>query len=284
MHGLKNVRHRHDDALSRKDWAAVESLLAVYYRGQGWQVEHCGTAASAQRFDGGIDLKLRHDDQYVLVQCKHWNAKQVPHNEVHQLLGVMVNEGATGAILVSSGEFTQAAVDAAQKLGHVQLIDGVELRQMIGPLPEPVVSTATPTPEFNFRPSSRTQAATKRKPINGWLLVTAVGLIAFVFIIQALLKRTAGTAGPAKENIAAYTPNDSAMADKAELATHAQSDPVIESTRDACHEMIDSPSGTYIDHCANSSPPPQPTQAEIVESQRRAAEAMKIIEDHTPEM
>jgi len=58
------------------------------------------------------------------------------HNEVHQLLGIMVNEGATGAILVSSGEFTAAARQAADKLGHVTLVDGDALREMIGPLPE----------------------------------------------------------------------------------------------------------------------------------------------------
>ena len=101
------------------------------------QVEHCGTGGTRARFDGGIDLKLRKDDQYILVQCKHWNAKQVPHNDVHQLLGVMVNQGATGAILISSGEFTKAAIEAATRQGHVQLIDGEELRAMIGPIPEP---------------------------------------------------------------------------------------------------------------------------------------------------
>jgi len=55
------------------------------------------------RYDGGIDLKLRRGDEYVVVQCKHWNAKQVPHNDVHQLLGVMLSESATGAIFVTSG-------------------------------------------------------------------------------------------------------------------------------------------------------------------------------------
>ena len=123
MYGLKNVRSRRDDALTRVGWGQFESLLATYYRGQGYQVEHVGTGGTRARFDGGIDLKLRQGAQYILVQCKHWNAKQVPHNDVHQLLGIMVNEGATGAILISSGEFTKAAIEAATRQGRVQLGD-----------------------------------------------------------------------------------------------------------------------------------------------------------------
>ena len=102
--GLKSVRNRRDDALSRIGWDRLESLLAEHYRHEGYAVEHVGTGGTGRRFDGGIDLKLRKDDAYILVQSKHWNAKQVPHNAVHELLGVMVNEGASGAILVTSGE------------------------------------------------------------------------------------------------------------------------------------------------------------------------------------
>lgn len=88
----KNVRNRHDDSLSRVDWRDFERLLADYYRRQGYQVEHCGTGAGASRFDGGIDLKLFRDDAYLVVQCKHWNARQVTHNAMHELAGIMLTE------------------------------------------------------------------------------------------------------------------------------------------------------------------------------------------------
>src|SRR5690349_11198785 len=102
MHrGLKNVKHRRDDALSRISWDRLEHMLAEHYRREGYGVEHVGTGGSGRKFDGGIDLKLRKDDEYILVQSKHWNAYQVTHNPVHELLGVMINEGATGAILVT---------------------------------------------------------------------------------------------------------------------------------------------------------------------------------------
>ena len=136
MHGLKNVRNRRSDALTQVGWEQLEVMLAVYYRSQGYRVEHVGTAGSGARFDGGIDLKLYKDDAYIVVQCKHWNAKQVTHNAVHELLGVMITQSATGAILVTSGEFTRAAIEAATKQGHVQLVDGDDLRAMLGPLPD----------------------------------------------------------------------------------------------------------------------------------------------------
>ncbi len=59
MSGLKPVSQRRNDALSRVGWEQLESLLATYYRAQGYQVEEVGTGATGARFDGGIDLKLR---------------------------------------------------------------------------------------------------------------------------------------------------------------------------------------------------------------------------------
>lgn len=141
--GLKPVKHRRDDALTRVAWDRMEHLLAEHYRARGYDVDHVGTGASRGRYDGGIDLKLRKGSEYILVQCKHWNAYQVTHNAVHELLGIMVNQGATGAILVTSGEFTRAAIEAATRQGHVQLVDGDDLREMIGPLPEPDAKPAS---------------------------------------------------------------------------------------------------------------------------------------------
>lgn len=132
---LKRVQRRRDDALTRVTWDRLEAMLAEHYRSLGYTVDHVGTGATGRNSDGGIDLKLRRNDEYILVECKHWNAYQVTHNAVHQLLGIMVNEGATDAILVTSGEFTKAAIEAAGRQGHVQLVDGDDLRAMLGPIP-----------------------------------------------------------------------------------------------------------------------------------------------------
>lgn len=134
--GLKPVSNRRDDAMSRVKWDRLELLLADYYRARGYAVDHCGTGGSRNKFDGGVDLRLCKGDERLLVQCKHWNAYKVAHNDVHQLLGLVVNEEATGGILATSGEFTKAAIEAAARQGRIQLIDGDELRTMLGPLPE----------------------------------------------------------------------------------------------------------------------------------------------------
>lgn len=255
MSGLKNVGQRHDDALSRIGWAELEQLLVAYYREVGWWVEHVGTGGTGARFDGGVDLRIRRDAEYVLVQCKHWNAKQVPHNAVHELLGVMVNEGATGAILVSSGEFTRAAIDAAQRHGHVTLIDGAALRTMLGPLPEPESSTQAPAPPA--RPVS-TRSPVARSQANRWLwLVALLCAVAFAFIVRAILERTADTAVESQ----------------------------VETARPSVQPTIIVYAPQPVAAAPEVTPAPRPqTEAEIRESQRKADEAIRVIEDSTPEM
>lgn len=253
MSGLKNVGQRHDDALSRIGWAELEHLLVAYYRDVGWWVEHAGTGGSGARFDGGIDLRIRRDAECVLVQCKHWNAKQVPHNAVHELLGLMVNEGATGAILVSSGEFTRAAIDAAQRHGHVKLIDGDVLRTMLGPLPEPSAQADAPA---LARPAPATRPPVVRTHAGRWLWLAAlICAIAFVFIVQAILERTADTA--------------------------------VEPSAETARPLVQPTIVVYAPQPVPASPEIKPrpqTQAEIRESQRKADEAVRLIEESTPEM
>jgi hypothetical protein len=142
---LKPNRKRWDDVLSRVDPTRFEALLAQHYRAEGWSVEHVGAEASGHLYDGGIDLKLRRGDEYVVVQCKRWNACQVPHNDVHELIGVMAGERATGAVVVTCGEFTDAAIRAARRIPNVQLVDGERVRQWIDlPVPEDREERVTP--------------------------------------------------------------------------------------------------------------------------------------------
>lgn len=180
MNGLKNARNRRDDALTRVAWDRLEALLADYYRGQGWAVEHVGTGAGRTRFDGGIDLKLRRHDRYVVVQCKHWSAKQVTHNAVHELLGIKVNENATGAIVVTSGEFTQAARHAATRQDQVQLIDGDALRAMLGPQLD-ALAAAEPPPlpmaPFHHRKQKQLPAGGRALLLSGTLMFA--GLVCY---------------------------------------------------------------------------------------------------------
>lgn len=257
MSRLKNVRTRHDDALSRIGWQEFERVLAAYYRDVGWWVEHVGTGGTGATFDGGVDLRLRRDAQVVLVQCKHWNAKQVTHNAVHELLGILVTEGATGAILITSGEFTDAAIAAAQRTDKLKLIDGRGVRDMLGD--DAFASEAPARPPA----SPRRVAARPRRGVGLRLLLPLVALlcaIGFVLVVREMLARTASTAGEPPAVEARTTPVVVAM-------------PAIAPVPAPPPPSVEAPP-----------PPPPPTAAEIRASQRKADEAMRTIEDTTPEM
>jgi len=180
---LKTNRIRRDDALSRVDPTEFERLLAQHYRREGWIVDHVGAAATGRSYDGGIDLKLRRGHEYVVVQCKRWNAYQVPHNDVHELVGIMVGEGASGAVLVTCGEFTRAALEAARRHPTLQLVDGVEVRRWIE-LPE----AKEPANDWNDALRSRgrmTHEAPRDRARWTVAIVGACALIALSFLFLA---------------------------------------------------------------------------------------------------
>lgn len=299
MQGLKNVRRRRDDAMTRVDWAELERLLAAYYRGQGWTVEHCGTGSGKSRFDGGVDLKLRRQQEYVLVQCKHWNAKQVPHNAVHELLGIMVNEGATGAILVSSGEFTRAAQDAADRQGHVRLIDGDALREMLGPIAEPPSAAARGAQRDAVRSlassvgermlsaaEDRIRGEASRAGTRvGSRMMSRAGNTALIWVLSKIamallmffslwlgLRLVVGT----MQSIATPAPKTTRSA----VALPAPQPPPQGYVAQAAGVNDD----RYAPRAEAAPAPRVLTAAEIREAQRRADEAINVIEKTTPEM
>ncbi|HEX7112285.1 MAG TPA: restriction endonuclease [Mizugakiibacter sp.] len=281
------MRQRYDDALTRVSWQEFERLLAAFYAGRGYRVEHVGTGGSGDRFDGGIDLKLRRDDEYLVVQCKHWNAAQVPHNVVHELLGIMLTEGASGAIVITSGEFTAAARAAATKQACVQLIDGAVLREMLGPLVEPSPTAPgsgnfdhwnAPFPEVlspggsgrRYRPYRR-HSGRPSNPLRILLfsVVAAVIVLLVVYnVVSAFAARTAARASAAS---------------RARVAAPAVPRPVPRPM----------PNEVRVYAPSIPSPPPPPvrhydqtpmTEAELREWKRKNDEAMKILEKTTPEV
>lgn len=279
--GLKRVKTRRNDALTRVDWQQLEILLAAYYRGQGYDVEHTGTARSGSKYDGGIDLKLRRLDEYLLVQVKHWNAFKVPHNDVHQLLGIMVNEGATGAIVITSGEFSKAAIEAATRNGHVQLIDGDELRQMLGHVPEPsaqplrsrgiegtFIETARErllaAAEQRIRGETRRGASRAAKWGIGFLVVKGLMLLVLLFAILWGFNTLVSMATHSLQRSQAMAPARPLQP----LPT-----PQLEAGRAA---LVMTGNARPVYH--------PPTSKEIAESQRRADEAMRVLAPNTPEV
>ena len=279
MRYQKKVSQRYSDALTQISWQHFERLLATYYAGQGYRVEHVGTGASGMHFDGGIDLKLYRDDQYLIVQCKHWNVLQVTHNPVHELLGVMLTQHATGAIVITSGEFTRAAKEAAAKESRVTLIDGAALREMLGPIAgifapgkvagagasgDGVFESAAANPA-KYR-ASRHRRFRPRNPLPGMVFAIVAGFIVYAVAMHTVKKGLLPkAAGPSPSGIALFP---------------ASANPALRA-------FVTAPIATLAADPVPATQPPKyqvthMTAAEQRDWQRRNDESMKILEKTTP--
>jgi restriction system protein len=106
------------DPFSVLSWHDFELLVGQYFRELGYSVAETSFGA-----DGGVDLRVKDGAETYLVQCKLWKASKVPVTVVRELYGVMMAEGASGAIVVTSGEFTPDAKGFAAGKSIV-LVDG----------------------------------------------------------------------------------------------------------------------------------------------------------------
>ncbi len=125
-------------ALDQMSWQEFEMLVGEAYRRKGYSVAETGGRGA----DGGIDLILSKDGEKVLVQCKQWKTYKVGVTVIRELYGVMAAEGATGGIVVTSGEYTQEAKSFAEGK-KIDLIDGSGLRDMIKRTPQSLNATNT---------------------------------------------------------------------------------------------------------------------------------------------
>jgi HJR/Mrr/RecB family endonuclease len=113
------------DSLRNMSWRDFEFLVGEYFR--RWQFSVEETKAGT---DGGVDLIARKDREEYFIQCEHRGAGRVELKVVRDLPGVMVEDGATGGIVVTSGEFTKDVISFA-KTNNIALLDGRELLRNI---------------------------------------------------------------------------------------------------------------------------------------------------------
>lgn len=117
-------------ALDGMSWREFEMLVGEGFRLQGYQVVETGGGGA----DGGVDLVLtrpgKNGAEKFLVQCKQWRAFKVGVDVVRELYGVMAARGATGGFVVTSGRFTDDAIDFASGR-NVRLVDGPKLVDLI---------------------------------------------------------------------------------------------------------------------------------------------------------
>jgi restriction system protein len=278
--GMKRNKMQWRDGLAQASWQDFERMLARHYREEGYEVEHSGTAESHGRFDGGVDLVLKRDGETTLVQCKRWNAMQVPHNDVHQLLGLLETRQAQRAVLITSGEFTKAARDAASRTPRIQLIDGMALRLMVDPrlIPAPQANAPSsagarleswaPVAEkaidafMDVKTGGRWRKARRQTPeevlkeLGLRLLLLAAALILIVMVFRNLSQNIQTTLASPKPRPAAATPSSPNPSPSARVPRSVQTPLPDESV------------------------PMTPEQ--LKEWERKNAEAMEVLEKTTP--
>ncbi|MDD2225282.1 MAG: restriction endonuclease [Candidatus Shapirobacteria bacterium] len=82
----------------------------------GWNVEE-----TRKTGDGGIDLVLKKDDEYSIVQCKRFK-KTVGEPALRDFYGTMVSEGVSRGYFVTTGLFSLSALKFAEDK-PIELID-----------------------------------------------------------------------------------------------------------------------------------------------------------------
>lgn len=121
-------------------WRQFETLVAEAYRRQGYVV----LSNAGDGPDGGVDLTLKKDGNLILVQCKQWKAFKVGVNVIREIYGVMTAGHAHGAIVITSGLFTQEAKSFAGGK-PIDLVEGQQVADLIGLVQKTPAHTSRPT-------------------------------------------------------------------------------------------------------------------------------------------
>lgn len=257
--GWQRVVNPRDDKLARLDPGAFEALVATHYRELGYEVERIGHGGA--HFDGGIDLKLRRGAEYIVVQCKRENVRQVTHNVGHELIGVMCTQGATSAIVVNAGEFTPYARESARGDRRLTLVDGDEVRRWF---PDLAVPAPKPAPEWipvGDGPSGRVAAS--RSGSEGIKLIGALLALAALALWQCSRPEPIRHVPIKADRALPAVRAPSAVGARAAIATHRGETAAAEAHVPVIHE---------------------PTAEQLAEWKRRNEESMEILRDSTPEI
>jgi restriction system protein len=118
------------DVLRNIDWKLLEDLCSAYLASKNWEVQQTEFGA-----DGGIDIifnsaKWAKPTPFGIIQCKARPNWLVPVSAIRELLGVMVDRKAELGIFITTGNFTQPAIDFATGK-RIQLVNGQKFLNLI---------------------------------------------------------------------------------------------------------------------------------------------------------
>jgi restriction system protein len=109
--------------LKQLEWRRFEELCAAYFEILGFRTRIVRSGAG-----GGVDIHLvagESDRTAIVVHSKAWDAYRTGIKAVRELRSAMASANAGEGVLVTSGRFTQEAINFARK-ENIQLIDGAD--------------------------------------------------------------------------------------------------------------------------------------------------------------
>jgi hypothetical protein len=115
---------------------AFEELCAAIARAWGYRAQTVGKSG-----DGGIDVEMWRDGDYVVAQCKRYTGT-VPISKVRDFYGAMMHVGAARGYFFTTGRFSDGAHTFVEDK-PISLIDGDYLERILNrldgapALPEP---------------------------------------------------------------------------------------------------------------------------------------------------
>ena len=117
------------ELLKQLEWRRFEELCAAYYEALGF------TTSISEGSTGGVDILLHEKGRpSALVRCRAWDAYRVGSKSVRELRIAMTATKVSEGVLLTSGRFTQEAVNLAAQEG-IKTIDGAALLDKLAALP-----------------------------------------------------------------------------------------------------------------------------------------------------
>jgi restriction system protein len=120
------------ELLRQLEWRRFEELCVAYYEAIGFTTHISGAGA-----DGSVDIILQAKDSeqpFSVARCKAWDAYRVGIKAVRELRTSATSAKIAEAVLLTSGRFTQEALDLARK-EKIEMIDGDGLIEKMAALP-----------------------------------------------------------------------------------------------------------------------------------------------------
>lgn len=170
---------------THEDRGALLSRLIDHYRDVGWWIERPAIA--------GVDLRLRRDAKVLLLACADPHAPAT-RETVDALRRSLVEEAVDGALLVAPAGLEAVALDAAQGVEALRVLDRDALQGLLG---DDTVLTLPVSAPGAITPPARAIQGRRRTTGLDWLF-RAIGVLCalgFLLTVLVLLSRTSGTAG-----------------------------------------------------------------------------------------